>query len=69
MSFIASIIDIMAQKSILTLLAGLLIGILFVFSQTAEASKGPIVTNKVSPQSRSREELAPPLLIAPLYDL
>ena len=39
----------MAQKSILTLLAALLVGILFVFSQTAEASKGPIVTNKVSP--------------------
>jgi uncharacterized membrane protein YjgN (DUF898 family) len=45
---ITSIIDIMAQKSILTLLAALVVGILFVFSQTAEAAKGPIVTNKVS---------------------
>jgi len=38
----------MAQKSILTVLFALFVGLLFVFAQQADAAKGPIITNKVS---------------------
>jgi hypothetical protein len=38
----------MSQKSIITVLFALVIGVLLIFSQQAEASKGPIITNKVS---------------------
>jgi hypothetical protein len=37
----------MSQKSIITVLFALVIGVLLIFSQQAEASKGPIITNKV----------------------
>jgi hypothetical protein len=42
-------INKMAQKSILTVLFALFIGVLFLFTQQAEAAKGPIITNKVRP--------------------
>lgn len=51
MSLETIIDDIMAQKSLLTLLFALALGILLVFSQKAEASKGPIITNKVCPSA------------------
>jgi hypothetical protein len=38
----------MANKSILTVLFALLVGVIFLFSQQAEAAKGPIITNKAS---------------------
>ena len=50
----------MSQKSIITVLFALVIGVLLIFSQQAEASKGPIITNKVC---------QPPLSLFPINDI